>query len=128
MAMVQSLAFAYQDFKIRHKRPMGLTKLMPPLQTMEALLFELLWTGQTLLTLAIISGVIFIEDIMAQHLAHKTVFSILAWITYSALLWGRYKLGWRGNIAIRWTLAGSAFLFLAYLGSQLVLELILHRS
>ena len=94
---------------------------------MEALLFELLWVGEVLLTLSIMSGFIFLENIFAQHLVHKTVFSIAAWFVYAFLLMGKYKLGWRGNTAIRWTLAGFVFLMLAYFGSKLVLEIILQR-
>ena len=78
------------------------------------------------MTAAIISGALFVENMMAQHLAHKSVFSVLAWLIFSVLLWGRHQLGWRGNIAVRWTLTGFAFLILAYFGSKLVLEIILN--
>ena len=94
---------------------------------MEALLFEFVLVGEILLTLSIITGFIFLENIFAQHLAQKTFFSMLAWLVYAFLLIGKYKLGWRGNTAIRWTLAGFLFLMLAYFGSKLVLEMILHR-
>src|SRR5690625_6552585 len=63
----------------------------------------------------------------AQHVAHKTVFSLAAWVIYVVLLWGRHRVGWRGYTAIRWTLAGFVLLMLAYFGSKLVLELILIR-
>lgn len=125
MAAFQALLLAFQNYQIRHKHPTGWVKLLPPLQTMEALLFQLLWTGQILLTLAIASGALYVEDLFAQHLAHKTVFSLMAWCAYTALLWGHYRWGWRGNAAIRWTLMGFAPLALAYFGSKIVLELIL---
>lgn len=125
MAAFQALLLAFQNYQLRHKHPTGWVKLLPPLQTMEALLFQLLWTGQILLTLAIASGVFYVDDLFAQHLAHKTVFSLMAWCAYAALLWGHYRWGWRGNAAIRWTLMGFAPLVLAYFGSKIVLELIL---
>jgi ABC-type uncharacterized transport system permease subunit len=79
------------------------------------------------LTISLISGFIFIENLFAQHLVHKTVLSILAWLIFSSLLLGRSLYGWRGQIAIQWTLIGFVSLLLAYFGSKLVLELILHR-
>jgi ABC-type uncharacterized transport system permease subunit len=95
---------------------------------MESMLFELLWIGVTLLAIAIVSGVIFIDDIFAQHLVHKTILSIVAWLLFSILLWGHYQLGWRSKTAVRFTLTGFALLMLAFFGSKLVLELILHRG
>lgn len=128
IASLQALLLAYQNRALKNKQLMTSTRLLPPLQTMEALLFEFLWVGEILLTLAIISGFYFLEDMFAQHLAHKTVFAMLAWLIYALLLWGRHQLGWRGNTAIRWTLAGFVCLMLAYFGSKLVLEIILYRA
>jgi ABC-type uncharacterized transport system permease subunit len=95
---------------------------------MEAMLFELLWIGVALLTIAIVSGAVFVDDIFAQHLVHKTVLTIAAWLLFSTLLWGHYKLGWRSKTAVRFTLTGFALLMLAFFGSKLVLELILQRT
>jgi len=125
IAALQAIVLAYQDRQIKHKHPNGLVRLLPPMQTMEALLFELLWVGELALTLAIATGVLFVDDLMAQHLAHKTVFSVSAWLIYATLLWGRHFLGWRGNSAIRWSLGGFSALMLAYFGSKFVLEIIL---
>ncbi|HEY7885194.1 MAG TPA: cytochrome c biogenesis protein CcsA [Cellvibrionaceae bacterium] len=125
IATLQALLLAFQNHQIRHKRPLRLLQLLPPLQTMENLLFEMLWAGQILLTLSIVSGITFLDDLFAQHVAHKTVFTLIAWCIYAVLLWGRHWLGWRGYTAIRWTLAGFAMLMLAYFGSKLVLEFIL---
>lgn len=125
IATLQALLLSYQDYQLKHKHPAGLLRLMPPLQTMEALFFELLWAGQLLLTLAIASGFIFLEDLFAQHLAHKTGLSILAWLIYSTLLLGHYRLGWRGKTAVRWALGAFVVLLLAYFGSKFVLEVLL---
>jgi ABC-type uncharacterized transport system permease subunit len=83
--------------------------------------------GFVLLSAALVTGFLFLEDMFAQHLAHKTVLSILAWLAFGILLWGRYRFGWRGRPAIRWTLVGFAVLVLAYFGSKAVLELLLRR-
>ena len=127
IASLQALLLAYQSHQLKHKHLTPGVRLLPPLQTIEALLFELLWVGEIMLTLAIVSGFWFLEDMFAQHLVHKTVFSLCAWVIYAVLLWGRWQLGWRGNKAIRWALAGFICLMLAYFGSRLVLEMILQR-
>jgi ABC-type uncharacterized transport system permease subunit len=126
IATVHALILAYQNKQLHNRQATGFIRLLAPLQTMESLLFEMLWTGQILLTAAIISGAIFVDNMLAQHLAHKSVFSALAWLTYSILLWGRYQQGWRGNVAVRWTLVGFVFLILAYFGSKFVLEILLN--
>lgn len=128
VATVQTLLLAFQNYQLRHRHPTGLVRLLPPLQTMEHLLFELLWVGEVLLTLVIVTGIFQIESIAAQHLHHKIAFTSLAWLIYAILLWGRHYLGWRGNSAIRWSLSGFISLVLAYLGSKFVLEMILGAS
>tara|TARA_R110002167_G_scaffold186072_11_gene386972 strand:+ start:1013 stop:1294 length:282 start_codon:yes stop_codon:yes gene_type:complete len=92
---------------------------------MENLLFEMIWSGTILLGLAIMAGAIFVDNIFAQHLAHKTVFSIIAFMIFSTLLAGRRLYGWRGLTASKWTLWGFSFLMLGFFGSKLVLEQIL---
>ena len=127
IAALQALFLAYQNHQLKHKNPTGLVSKLPPLQTMEMLLFELLWVGITLLSLSILSGILYLQNIFAQHLVHKTVLSIIAWCVFAVLLWGRHYSGWRGSTAIRGTLVGFAFLVLSYFGSKFVLELILER-
>ena len=88
----------------------------------------MIWAGLTLLSISIASGFIFLDNLFAQHLAHKTILSLAAWTTFAVLLWGRHQLGWRGKTAIRGTLTGFSLLVLAYFGSKLVLEVILQRG
>lgn len=126
IAVVQSVLLLLQDHQLKHKHPSGLIRNFPPLQTMESLLFGFLWAGWVLLSLSLLSGALFIDDLFAQHLAHKTILSCFAWVVFAVLLWGRHQLGWRGHKAIRWTLAGFCLLMLAYFGSKLVREFILH--
>jgi ABC-type uncharacterized transport system permease subunit len=94
---------------------------------MENLLFQLLGSGFALLTLSLGTGFIFLDNLFAQHLAHKTVLSILAWLVFAMVLAGRIRYGWRGQVAIRWTLGGFVSLMLAYFGSKMVMEWILKR-
>ena len=111
----------WQEGQLRNRQRLTLVASLPPLQTMEHLLFELLWTGLILLSLAIASGFLFLEDMFAQRVAHHTVLSIASWLVFAILLAGRWRLGWRGRTAIRWTLAGFTMLMLAYFGSKLVI-------
>jgi ABC-type uncharacterized transport system permease subunit len=95
---------------------------------LEDLLFKLITAGFVLLTVSLGSGMVFIDDIFAQHLVHKTLLSILAWLVFAILLWGRWRYGWRGSVAVRLTLVGIVLLLLSYFGSKFVLENILGRS
>lgn len=127
IAVLQALLLAVQDRQLRNRHPGGLIRALPPLATMETLLIQLIGAGFVLLSLALLTGFFFLEDIFAQHLVHKTVLSLIAWAVFATLLWGRWKFGWRGRTVVRWTLGGFAFLALAYFGSKLVLELLLGR-
>jgi ABC-type uncharacterized transport system permease subunit len=109
--------------------PAALQKL-PPLLTMETLLFRIITAGFVLLTLTLATGIVFTEELFGKALRfnHKTVFGILSWFIFAALLGGRQFYGWRGRIAVRWTLTGFLMLVLAYVGSKFVLEVILGRA
>lgn len=103
---------------------------LPPLLTLEKLLFRLIGAGFVLLTLTLLSGIIFSEQLVdrALRLDHKTVFAILSWVMFGALLTARKVSGWRGRAALRWVLASFVALLLAYVGSRFVFEVLLHRA
>ena len=103
---------------------------LPPLLTMETLLFRIIWAGFILLTATLATGVLYSEELFgrAARFNHKTVFGVLSWIIFAALLGGRHFYGWRGRVAVRWTLSGFLMLVLAYIGSKFVLEVILGRG
>lgn len=127
IAAAQAAFLAYQNYQLKHGHAGGLIYKFPPLQDMEVFLFELLWVGQILLSLGIIAGLLFIDDIWGRDgVIHKTFFSILAWIVFSVLLWGRHQLGWRGVTAIRGTLTGFGLLIIGFYGSKIALEYILN--
>ncbi len=126
LAACLSILLSLQNKMLHDHRPGGWMKRLPPLQVMEKLLFDSILAGFIGLTLALITGFVFLEDIFAQHLAHKTILSIIAWLVFSVLIIGRLTLGWRGRTAIRWTLTGFVSLMLAYFGSKFVLEFIIN--
>ncbi len=127
LCALQALVLAAQERALKHRHLSGMLNVLPPLQTMETMLFELLWVGLALLSAAILLGAIYVDNLFAQHLVHKTVFSMVGWSIFAGLLWGHQQFGWRGHTAVRWTLAGFAALVLAYFGTKLVLEVILQR-
>lgn len=100
---------------------------LPSLLAMERLLFQLISAGFLLLTATVVSGVLFSEYMFGRALRfeHKTVFAIASWLVFAGLLLGRFVFGWRGRVALRWTVAGFVMLFLAYVGSQFVIEVVL---
>lgn len=127
VAACQAILLYVQDRGLRHlKSPV--IRTLPPLQTMELLLFQFLSVGLILLTLAIITGFLFFESLSAQRLVHHTVITIGAWLVFARLVWGRLRSGWRGAMAAKWTLAGFALLLVGYFGSKLVIEVILQPA
>lgn len=128
IAGVYALFVEIIDHFLRRHHLNPLVQALPALSVLERLLFRLIAIGFVLLTLSLGSGLAFVNDLFAQHLAHKTVLSIIAWLVFGTLLWGRWRHGWRGRKAVRFSLAGIFFLLLAYFGSKLVLEVILDRS
>jgi ABC-type uncharacterized transport system permease subunit len=103
---------------------------LPPLLTLERLLFRLIGLAFVLLTLTLATGFIFSESLFgrAMRFDHKTLFALLSWLTFAILLVGRYAYGWRGRTALRFTLLGFVMLLLAYVGSRFVLEVVLGRA
>ena len=127
IAAAQSLLLLLQHRQLKSGHIRGVMRVFPPIQVMETMLFELLWTGAILLTVAILTGFVYLDDLFAQRVAHKTLLTLLAWGLFVTLLAGRHFLGWRALTAIRLTLAGFVVLVLAFFGSQLVLEYIVRR-
>ena len=127
LAALQALVLAWQEHRLRTKRPGGTLRILAPLDTQERWLFRLIGIGFFLLSLSLVSGFMFVRDVLAQHLAHKTVLSCAAWAIFGALLWGRWRYGWRGQAAVRWCLGGFVVLVLAYFGSRWILEVLLER-
>jgi ABC-type uncharacterized transport system permease subunit len=129
IASLHVLLMALLERRLRGgELPVALQKL-PPLLTMETLLFRIITAGFVLLTLTLATGIVFSEELFgkAMRFNHKAVFGILSWLIFAALLGGRWLYGWRGRVAVRWTLTGFLMLVLAYVGSKFVLEVILGR-
>ncbi len=114
-----------QERALRRRDVHSWLRALPPLTELETLLFRTITVGFVLLTLTLLTGLLFVEDFLAQKLLHKTVLSILSWVVFGALLVGRWRYGWRGIKAVHWTLTAMALLLLAFFGSKFVIELVL---
>jgi ABC-type uncharacterized transport system permease subunit len=127
IASIVVLLLSWQDTRLRTRTPMGVLGLLPPVETLEITLFRALTGGFIVLTFVLLTGLFFVTDVIAQHLVHKMVLAIVAWLVFATLLWGRYRYGWRGRKARKFTTVGFVILALAYFGSKFVLENVLGR-
>jgi ABC-type uncharacterized transport system permease subunit len=126
MAACQSILLTVQERRLRTPGKSAL-RVLPPLETMEHLLVTMLWCGLILLTGAIATGFVFLDDMFAQHVVHHTVLTSLSWLVYALFIAGHYVFGWRGLTTVRWTLVAFTLLVLGYLGSKFVLDYLIER-
>lgn len=129
IATLHAVLISLVEKRLHHATLPRILQSLPPLMTMETLLFRMIGIGFVLLTLTLASGMVFSEEIFgkAWQFNHKALFGFISWGVFAVLLWGHHFYGWRGRIAVRWTVSGFVFLLLAYLGSKFVLEVLLHR-
>lgn len=129
IAVLHAVVIATVEKRLHHGSLPALLRNLPPLLTMESLLFRIIGVGFVVLTFTLASGMMFAEQVFGKpwELSHKTVFGLVSWAVFAALLVGHHIYGWRGRIAVRWTVGGFAFLLMAYLGTQFVLQVLLHR-
>jgi ABC-type uncharacterized transport system permease subunit len=125
IAALHAILTGYQNWQLKAKKQNLMMRTFPPLQTMEDFLFELIWAGEIFLTLSLITGFLFYDDMFDQKLLHKATLSMVAWAVYAILLWGRHSRGWRGIKAIGWSWVGFTAILMGYIGSKIVLEFIL---
>ena len=118
LATAQAILFSVQEKRFQQRQLTNLIRALPPLQLMEKTLIQLVMIGFIILTLALLSGSYFIDNFFDQKLAHKTFFSLLAWLTYALFLWGHFQFGWRGQKAARYTIWAYSFLASSYIGTQ----------
>lgn len=130
LAAGQGVLLWMQDRNLRRKHFNGGMRILPPLQVMEETLFQIIWTGFFLLSLSLLTGMLFADRIFGKPFVwnHHNVLSIIAWCVFAVLLWGRTRLGWRARTAVTWTLSGYGMILLAYFGVKVVLEVILGRA
>ena len=126
-AAVTAILLVILDRRLRTRRIADLSSALPPLDALEKIMFRLVAAGFGLLTLALITGFVFVTNLFTQNLVQKTVLSLIAWLIFGVLLIGRLRFGWRGRSAVRWTLSGFGILAVAYFGVKFVLEYLFGR-
>jgi ABC-type uncharacterized transport system permease subunit len=127
VAAILVVLLALQDSALRAGRTGGWLATLPPVESLERALFSVIAIGEAALTVAILAGLLFVTNLFAQHLIHKTVLALIAWAIFACLLFGHWRFGWRGRTAARYTIAGFVVLAVAYFGSKFVLEILLGR-
>jgi ABC-type uncharacterized transport system permease subunit len=127
IAAVLVILLAVQDGQLRSKRPANWLASLPPVESLEHAMFTVIATGMAALTLALLAGLLFVTNLFQQHLAHKAILALTAWLIFAVLLVGRWRFGWRGRKAAIYTITGFVLLALAYFGSKFVLEILLGR-
>jgi ABC-type uncharacterized transport system permease subunit len=129
IAMLHAVLISQVEKRLHHATLPRVLRSLPPLMTMETLLFQMIGIGFVLLTLTLASGMVFSEEIFGKpwQFNHKVLFGFISWGVFAVLLWGHRFYGWRGRVAVHWTVGGFVLLVLAYLGSRFVLEVLLHR-
>lgn len=129
IALLHATLMALAERRLHQKRPTFVVNL-PPLLTLEQSLFRVIGIAFVFLTLTLATGMLLTDSMFGRFLRfdHETIFAILSWITFAALLLGRYVYGWRGRTALRWTIMGFLLVVLANIGTAFVLEVLLHRS
>ena len=125
VAAFQAILLWVQERHIRRKQPIGVIRILPSLETLEVALFQLLWAGFALLTVSIVIGFAFLDNVLVRDVVSHTVLATASWFIYVGLLVGHRVFGWRGTMAARWTLSAFGLLVIGYFGSRFVLEFVL---
>ena len=124
LASFQALVLAVQNNNLHSHNNSAILRTLPALEDMEHLLFRLIAIGLVLLSIGLLSGFYFLDNLFGANIAHKTILSIIAWLVFSILLYGRWQYGWRGKKAVHWTLAGFIVLMLSFFGTKIIQEFI----
>lgn len=127
IGMVLAIAQVIVAKRVRSRQRLGWLQILTPIESLESGTFQSILAGFAVLTLALVSGAFFVENLFAQHLVHKVVLAMIAWVVFGVLLLGRLRFGWRGRQALRWTFAGYTLLGLSYFGSKIILENVLGK-
>jgi ABC-type uncharacterized transport system permease subunit len=128
LASFQAALLAAQNNHLHKRQNTRFIRTLPSLEDMEHFLFRLIAIGVILLSFSLLSGFYFLDNLFGSHVAHKTILSIISWVIFTSLLIGRWKYGWRGKTAVRWTLAGFIVLALAFFGTKFIQEYILDKN
>lgn len=117
IAALYALQLAWLDYRLKHKKP-SFSADIPPLMAIERKMFIITQIGVILLTLTLVSGVIYLHELLVYQFRDKAILSLIAWLLYLLLLWGHFLKGWHGLRVVWFSVAGVILLTLAYFGSH----------
>jgi ABC-type uncharacterized transport system permease subunit len=123
-AGLQALVLAWQEKQLRQKYSHSIIQKLPPLETMEKLLFQMIAAGAVILGVVVMTSIYFFHAILLQQLLQKTILALTTWIIFIVLLIGRHFFGWRGKKAIYCTIGGVLLLTITYFSSMIIMELL----
>lgn len=121
LAAIQASLLAMQQQKLRLKQTHGIWSKLPALETMEAILFQLIMLGFMLLTVLLVTSFYFYHDVLWHRFLDKAILACSAWLVFASLLLGRQFFGWRGKKAVWCTLGGIGLLTLTYFSTYMIL-------
>ena len=124
LAAIQSVFVTMLDNRLKAS-PADFNEALPPLRDMEKFLYFLIYFGFILLTLTIITAMLFMPVTDGEVPLHKPILATASWLVFGGFIIGRHRKGWRAKTAAHWTITGFVLLFLAYFGTRTVLEIIL---
>jgi ABC-type uncharacterized transport system permease subunit len=124
IATLYAFQVSYINYKLKNKNIQAVSHL-PPLMQVEGQLFILLAMGTLSLSLSLIVGFVFLDNLFSSQNSHKITLSFMSLIVYLVILWGHFKQGWRGHKVLILTNIATFLLTLAYFGSRFVKEFIL---
>ena len=127
LAVAQALLAQLQESLLKQSALHDLVRALPAVEIMERVLFQLITIGFALLSITLVSGMLFSDQLSGRAfvLNHHVVLAFLAWGSFAILLTGRVIAGWRGQVAVKWTLGSFVLLLLAYFGTRFVIEVLL---
>lgn len=127
IATLYAIQFYFINRRLKQKDLSIVTSHLPPLMLVEKQLYHLVSMGSLLLTVALVSGFAFLENMLATGYVHKTILSIISWGLFIAVAWGHKYRGWRGKGSVITTIIAAFILTMAYFGSRFVQEVILGK-
>lgn len=119
IALLYAVQLKWLDSRLKRKK-MAISPVLPPLMTVNRHFFTLTLAAQLLLTLTLVSGMVYLHNFFAPEQIHKAIFSFVAWLVYCVLLLGQWKLHWRGNRVLIYSISGMMLLSYAYFGSRIL--------
>lgn len=120
LAAIQAVVITLQNYLLKQHplQTYPVLNILPPVETMQDLLFKTLWAGFIFLSISFLGAFIYLPNVLQNIQISKLILSSLAWILFATLLYGYHRSGWRNDVVTYRTLIGLCLLTVAYFGSK----------